>query len=217
MIAMDTAMTGTSLLIYGIVLGISIAAPVGPIGVLCIRRTLAAGLLPGLATGLGAAVADGLYGAIAAFGIASVANLLMAVNLWLRLAGGAFLIWLGWRTISRKTEDTLQENHRDIGELSLATDFASTFLLTLANPMTIISFSAIFMGLGKDIATAGATGPLLLVMGVFSGSALWWLGLSSFFSLFRKKMTPTAMKWVNRVSGSVIVLFGAIVLLDAII
>ena len=214
---MDTLITETSLLIYGIVLGISIAAPVGPIGVLCIRRTLAGGLLSGLATGLGAAFADGLYGAVAAFGIASVANLLMAVNLWLRLAGGIFLLWLGWRTIFTKPEEIPEENFQSIGGLSLAADFASTFLLTLTNPMTIISFSAIFMGAGSGLISRGFAGPLLLVLGVFTGSSLWWLGVSSFFSLFRKKTTPRGMKWVNRVSGSVITLFGAIVLLDAII
>jgi threonine/homoserine/homoserine lactone efflux protein len=187
----------------GFVIGLAIAAPVGAIGLLCIRRTLAYGRLVGLVTGLGAATADAVYGAIAALGLTSVAVFLENGQTPMRLVGGAFLIYLGWRTfISRPSATAVADRPGNLGGM-----FASTFALTLANPSTIISFAAIFAGLGLTGST-GLTSALLMVLGVFLGSATWWLILSGGVSLLRGVMTPERLLWVNRASGVLIALLG---------
>ena len=191
----------------GLVLGFSIAAPVGPIGVLCIRRTLAGGLQQGLVSGLGAAAADAVYGCVAAFGLTAVSALLLDYNDWLRLLGGAFLLFLGvqtLRTIPASQPAALQQKS------GVTAAFTSTFFLTLTNPMTILSFAAIFAGLGVGAASGGFAQAALLVAGVFSGSLLWWLFLSAAVSRLKDRATPERMIWVNRVSGLVIVAFGLV-------
>ncbi len=199
----------TSFLIKGIIIGFSIAAPVGPIGVLCIRRTLADGRVSGLVSGLGAAAADAVYGFIAGFGLTFVSRFLIGGQAWLRLAGGAFLCVLGIRTfLSGPAEKAAPAAGR-----SLAGAFVSTFFLTLTNPMTILSFVGIFAGLGiagagGDYGAAGA-----LVLGVFSGSALWWLLLSGSVGALREKVTPRGMQVVNRGAGAIIAAFGLLALL----
>jgi threonine/homoserine/homoserine lactone efflux protein len=197
-------------LIKGIVLGFSIAAPVGPIGVLCIRRTLAEGRAAGLVSGLGAATADAIYGSVAGFGITFVSSLLISQQAWLRLSGGAFLCYLGVKTFLATTTELIIPAR---GE-GLVGAYASTFFLTLTNPMTILSFAAIFAGLG----VAGAGGNYLsagvLVLGVFLGSALWWLILSGGVSLFRSRFNPRGLHWLNRVSGGIIMAFGLLAFLS---
>jgi threonine/homoserine/homoserine lactone efflux protein len=191
-------------LFRGLIIGFSIAAPVGPIGVLCIRRTLAEGWRSGLVSGLGAASADTLYGSVAGFGLAFISNFLVSQQIWLRLVGGIFLCYLGVKTWRSKPAVQAVPGKGN----GLPGAYASTFLLTVTNPMTIISFAAIFAGLGLagtrgDYAAAG-----ILVLGVFCGSALWWLILSGGVGLFRKKFTPASLRWVNRISGVVITGFG---------
>ncbi len=195
------------LLLKGIVLGFSIAAPVGPIGVLCIRRTLASGRLYGLVSGLGAATADACYGSVAGFGLTAISGLLIGHHLWLRLIGGLFLCTLGIRTALAKPAERAAE----AGGSGLAGAYASTLLLTLTNPMTILSFTAIFAGLGVA-SGSDYTGAGLLVLGVFLGSALWWLVLSSAISLLRTKLGLLHLRWVNGVSGAVIFGFGVLAL-----
>jgi threonine/homoserine/homoserine lactone efflux protein len=199
----------TSFLIKGIIIGFSIAAPVGPIGGLCIRRPLADGRVSGLVSGLGAAVADAVYGCIAGFGLTFVSGFLIGGQAWLRIVGGVFLCFLGIRTfLSGPAEKAAPAAGR-----SLAGAFVSTFFLTLTNPMTILSFMGIFAGLGiagagGDYGAAGA-----LVLGVFSGSALWWLLLSGSVGALREKVTPRGMQWVNRGAGAIIAAFGLLALL----
>jgi len=188
-------------LFRGLILGFSIAAPVGPIGVLCIRRTLADGRATGLACGLGAATADALYGGMAAFGLTVLSTFLVNQQTVLRGMGGAFLIVLGIRTLLTRPAQQAAPTRGH----GLAGAYASTFLLTLTNPMTILSFAAIFAGLGL---TGGAASAGALVAGVFLGSALWWLILSGGTALLRDKLSPIALQWVNRVSGVLIVVFG---------
>jgi threonine/homoserine/homoserine lactone efflux protein len=191
----------------GLAIGFSIAAPVGPIGVLCIRRTLADGRAAGLASGLGAATADGVYGCVAGFGLTFVSNTLIGQQLWFRLIGGAFLCYLGLKTLlARPVEEAVPA-----GSNSLIGAYASTFFLTLTNPMTILSFAAIFAGLGG--ASGNYVSAAVLVLGVFIGSALWWLTLSTGVSTFRTKFTPHGLRWVNRISGLVIAAFGLLALL----
>jgi threonine/homoserine/homoserine lactone efflux protein len=192
----------------GLAIGFSIAAPVGPIGVLCIRRTLAEGRTAGLVSGLGAATADAVYGCVAGFGLTLISNTLISQQMWLRLVGGVFLCYLGLKTLLAKPA----EQAALAGANSLAGAYASTFFLTLSNPMTIISFAAIFAGLGG--ASGNYASAVVLVLGVFTGSALWWLTLSTGVSLFRRKFTPHGLRWVNRISGLVITGFGLLALLS---
>lgn len=194
----------------GLILGFSIAAPVGPIGALCIRQTLQYGRLSGLFSGLGAAVADTIYGIIAAFGLTLISDFLTAHQFWLRLIGGAFLIYLGLRTYRAKpTEKT-----RSIAHKTLTKDFFSTFLLTMTNPMTVLTFIALFAGLG--FTGESKMSASWLVTGVFFGSALWWLILSEGITLFRKQMSPKVMTWVSRFAGLLIMGFGAAALISII-
>ena len=187
----------------GLIIGFSIAAPVGPIGALCIRRSLAEGRLVGLLTGLGAATADAVYGAIAAFGLTAVSGALVSYRTWLGLVGGMFLCYLGVRTLVATPKETTTSLRRQ----RIASAYASTFMLTLTNPMTILSFVAIFAGLGvaSGVDFDRAT---MLVVGVFTGSAAWWLLLSTGTAMLRSKLSDTSMRLVNHVSGSIIVAFG---------
>lgn len=190
----------------GLLIGFSIAAPVGPIGVLCIRRTLAHGRLHGLVSGLGAATADAFYGSVAGFGLTFISGVLLDQRFWLRLIGGAFLCYLGIKTfLARPAEQAATA--KDSG---LAGAYASTLFLTLTNPTTIFSFAAIFAGLGVASAGSNYLAAGLLVLGVFLGSALWWFILSGGVSIFRAKFGSRQMQWVNRISGVVILAFGVL-------
>ncbi len=188
----------------GLLIGFSIAAPVGPIGLLCIQRTLSRGRLHGLVTGLGAAGADAVYGCVAGFGITAVTGLLLGGQEWIRLFGGFFLCWLGARTFFSNPPERAAEASGS----GLAASWLSTFFLTLANPMTILSFVAVFAGLGITGANGDWRAALALVAGVFLGSALWWLLLSGGVSLAGKRMGSGALVLVNRASGAVIAVFG---------
>ena len=199
-----------NLTLRGWIIGISIAAPVGPIGVLCIRRTLAEGWRFGLATGLGAASADAVYGCIAAFGLTFVSAALISNQFWLRLIGGLFLCYLGIRTLLARPA----ERAAAVQEGGLLRAFGSTFFLTITNPMTILAFVAVFAGLGLAASGGGYQSAGLLVLGVFLGSASWWLLLSGGVGILRTRFTPAALLWVNRVSGLIIFGFGAYALLS---
>ena len=199
------------LLLQGLVIGLSIAAPVGPIGVLCIRRTLAEGRVSGLVSGLGAATADAIYGCVAGFGLTFISDLLVGQQTWFRLVGGAFLCYLGVKTfISQVAEEAAPAQGK-----GLVGGYASTLALTLTNPMTILSFAAVYAGLGLAEGAAGAAG--VLVLGVFVGSALWWLTLSSVVGLFRHRFGLGVMRWVNRISGVVIAGFGLFALVSLVV
>jgi threonine/homoserine/homoserine lactone efflux protein len=194
----------------GMVLGFSIAAPVGPIGILCIRKTLQYGRLSGLFSGLGAAVADAIYAVIAAFGLTFIANFLLAGQFWLGLIGGIFLLYLGWKTFIAKPI----AQSKTIAHTTLWNDFISTFFLTITNPMTILSFLAIFAGLGLSNVQGDYFQASALVFGVFVGSAIWWLSLSEGVTLFRKKVSQKVMTWINRLAGIIIFGFAVGILLN---
>jgi threonine/homoserine/homoserine lactone efflux protein len=196
-------------LISGFIIGFSIAAPVGPIGVLCIRRTLAEGRLNGLVSGLGAATADAMYGCIAAFGLTFISDTLIQQQLWLRLFGGVFLCLLGAKTLLAKPSEKLPSEKRT----GILGAYGSTFFLTLSNPMTILSFAAIFAGIGLGSALADYGSAALLVFSVFAGSASWWLILSGTVGVLRKKVTSSVLRWINRVSGAIIMGFGMFILI----
>ena len=196
-----------ALLLKGLVMGFSIAAPVGPIGVLCIRRTLGDGFPHGVVSGLGTALADAIYGCIAAFGVTAVSDFLIGSQLWLRLVGGVFLLYLGYSTFrSVPAEKAATAGGGGLGGLAGAC--TSAFFLTLTNPMTIVSFAAVFAGLGLGSAPGSRASAALLVFGVFAGSMLWWLFLSGMVHVLRSKFDQTRLVWVNRVSGLVVAAFG---------
>lgn len=199
--------------IQGSILGFSIAAPVGPIGILCIRRTLQYGRFSGLFSGLGAAAADTIYGLIAAFSMTLVSDFLFAQRIWLHILGGAFLIYLGGRTFFSEASDMLagKVSHR-----SLFSDFFSTLLLTLSNPLTIFSFIAIFAGLGLGAVSETLFNAVTLVAGIFTGSCFWWLLISEGVTIFRKKVSQSAMCWINRIAGMIIITFGLIALISGL-
>jgi threonine/homoserine/homoserine lactone efflux protein len=200
----------TNLLLKGLLIGFSIAAPVGPIGVLCIRRTLAQGRAAGLVSGLGAASADAVYGCVAGFGLTFISGLLISQQSWLKLVGGAFLCYLGIRTLLAQPA----ERAAAAGGMGLAGAYTSTFFLTLTNPTTILSFVAVFAGLGLASMGGDYAAAAVLVLGVFAGSALWWLLLSGGVGLFRARFDTRAMRWVNRISGGVITAFGLLALVS---
>jgi len=199
-----------SLLAQGIIIGFSIAAPVGPIGVLCIRRTLAHGRLSGLVSGLGAATADLVYGCIAGFGLTFISQFLIDQQDWLRLVGGLFLLYLGIKTfLAKQAEKELATSHQNLWG-----DYLSTFFLTLTNPVTILSFVAIFAGLGIANTSGDYAAALSLVLGVFTGSMLWWLLLSVGASFFQNKLKGNGLLWINRFSGVLIAGFGVVALVS---
>jgi len=192
----------------GLIIGFSIAAPVGPIGVLCIRRTLTEGRIAGLLSGLGAATADAVYGCIAGFGLTFITGLLTSQTTWVRLIGGIFLCYLGIKTLLTlpAEQPTTADNKGLIG------NYLSTVFLTLTNPATILSFAAVFAGLGLATTSGNYLTATTLVAGVFLGSALWWLLLCSGVSLFRSRFNPRRLKWLNRISGLILLGFGIIAL-----
>lgn len=194
------AVLEAGLFAQSLLIGLSIAAPVGPIGLLVIQRTLQRGALVGLATGLGAAAADALYGAVGAFGVSWVIDALVGARLPLALGGAAFLLWLAWRIWRSKPAEAAAQAGGGVGLLSC---FAGTFALTLSNPATIFSFIAVFGTLGARLAV---NSPWIMVAGVLLGSALWWLLLSALVGRLRARFDTRAQAWVNR--GSALLLAG---------
>jgi threonine/homoserine/homoserine lactone efflux protein len=206
------------LFLKSLIIGSSIAAPVGPIGVLCIRRTLAHGRISGFVSGLGAATADAIYGSIAAFGLTFISMLLINQGIWLRLVGGIFLLILGFKTFFSNPENNPTQNNNLQPGNSLISDYVTTLFLTLTNPLTILSFAAIFTGLGLNLDVSRSfLDALLMVIGIFLGSCTWWFILSGFTGYFRKKMNTATMVWINRLSGMIISGFGIISLVTLII
>ncbi len=189
----------------GLVLGFSIAAPVGPIGLLCIQRTLARGRLHGFVSGLGVASADTVYGLVAAFGLGAIMSFLLGLQLWLQLAGGLFLVGLGFRIA--RTDPGTKAAAGDT-EPGLVHAWGSIFMLTLANPATILAFVAAFVALGLGGRTHTVSAGLALVAGVFLGSAAWWLTLSFIAGLVRAHLTDGRMRVVNRIAGTFIIALG---------
>ena len=197
-----------SFFIKGLIIGIVIAVPVGPVGVLCMHRTLAEGKIHGLISGLGAATADAIYGFIAAFGLTFVSDFLVGQQIWFRIIGGIFLCGLGLKTfLSKKTKRSGSVNGQ-----GLAGDYGSALFLTLMNPVTIFAFAAIFTGLGMTGLHHGFAG--LLVAGVFTGSGIWWVVLSGTAGLFREKVSHDNLVWLNKISGAIIIAFGLLLLFN---
>lgn len=195
---MDTSLI--PLFLKSALIGLSIAAPVGPIGLLCIQRTLDHGPRVGLATGLGAAVADAMYGAIGAFGVTALITLLTDARPVLALGGAVFLLWLAWS--AWHGAEPVQAAAAGGGVKGWHA-FGGTFLLTMSNPMTILSFVAVFSSLAGSMATAS---PAWMIAGVFAGSAVWWFVLVGMVGRLRQRLQAAHLRWIRR--GSAVLLAG---------
>ncbi|MBN9408497.1 MAG: LysE family transporter [Burkholderiales bacterium] len=196
------AMQVFELFLPSLLIGVSVAAPVGPIGVLTIQRSLQYGPRAGLATGLGAAAADAVYGAVGAFGVSWLIRALVAVRLPMVIAGSAFLLWMAWQLVRARAAPMPSPGGTDSG--SLWRYFAGTFVLTLSNPATILSFIAIFGAMAGRSAIAE---PATLVLGVLLGSAAWWLFLSSAVGRLRHRFDARWQQRTHQASAVVLVLF----------
>jgi len=194
-----------ALFAQGFGLGFVIAASVGPISLLVIRRTLAEGQLVGLASGLGVATADATYGGIAAFGLTAITDALVAGGRLLGLVGGVFLLWLAWRTARSQPITTAAATER---RSDLPSAYLSILGLTMTNPMTILSFGALFVGLGVTGEDIGQSASITL--GVFLGSATWWVVLTTILGIVHPRVTPSWLRTINVVSGFVIGAFAVI-------
>jgi len=202
--------------VEGFILGFSIAAAVGPISLLVIRRTLAEGRTIGMVSGLGVATADGLYGAVAAFGLTAITDVLVAWRQALALVGGAFLLWVAWRTFRSlpAPDPSTAPTGDEARSRGLAGAYLSTLALTLTNPLTIVSFAALFVGLG--VTGDDAVSAAVLTLGVFAGSVTWWVVLTSLVARLRSQITARGLRWVNMVSGLAIGTFAVVAIAVAL-
>ena len=192
------------LFLKGIFIGLLIAIPVGPVGILCVHRVIAKGRLAGLFSGLGAAVADGLYGAVAAFGLTLISDFLIGYNFWIRLFGGIFIIIIGIRMYLTKPVLDIEDDVPN----TLGRDFMSTFVVTITNPLTIMGFLAIFAGLNLINTQRGYMDASILVAGVVAGSCIWWLTLVVIFGFICSKFEISCLGALNKIVGVVIVMMG---------
>ena len=191
------------LLLKSLLIGLAIAAPLGPIGALCINRTLERGFAAGVAGGLGTALADATYALLAASGFAAFSSFLAGIDLPLRLLGGAFLIWFGWRSLTPQPPRAAAR----VAARDLLGTTVATYLLTIANPATILSFAAVFAGLGLA-AVPGFAGAGPVVVGVFAGSMAWWILLAGGVAAARHRLPDSFATWISRLSGGLLIGFG---------
>lgn len=205
--------TTAALVARTFLIGIVVAAPVGAMGVLCIQRVLAHGWRAGLATGSGIATADGLYAGLAAFGVTAVSRWMIDYQAPFRIAGGIALVWLGWRAM--RAPPARQPAAGDPRGMRLRRMYSGAVGLTLTNPMTIMSFAAVFASAGL-VAQAGVGSAVTVTVGVACGSLAWWLALSTGVWAVRHAVSPRAMVIVNRVSGAVIVAFGVVAVVTGV-
>jgi threonine/homoserine/homoserine lactone efflux protein len=200
----------------GIAIGLIVAAPIGPVNLICIRRTLQYGSINGFATGLGAAIGDGIFAAITGFGLTAIAQLIEGLSLALQLAGGTLLLCFGLYTYFAKPPKVYDPNcdeTKEKGTSSLVRAMASTFALTMTNPATLLGFTAMFTGLGGlagDDPSFFSAG--FVVFGVFLGSSLWWLLLSLFVGRLHARIDDHVMRIINHGSGLMVAGFGVAVL-----
>jgi threonine/homoserine/homoserine lactone efflux protein len=199
-----------SFFIKGLVVGFLIAMPVGPVALVCIERSLNRGRLHGIISGLGAAMADALYGFVATFGLTFISSFLIKEQKWLDLIGGIFICFIGLKIFLSKYANRANVVHN----ANYVRDFLSVFLLTVANPLTFLALTAAFAGLGFVRVGSHYPTVILLVTGVFIGSGVWWLMLSSIISTFLRRIGYGKLVWLSRISGLAITVFGLFVLLD---
>jgi len=197
----------------GVGVGLAVAVPFGPISVLCLRQTIMKGRLAGLAGGLGVALADGFYALLAALGFLLLAEYLGALDFWLRLFAGLFILWIAV-TIAKSRPP---EKSPPVKNRTLAANFIATFLLTLANPTTILTFVALFSGTGLAAGTGEKGAGLILTLGAFSGSLAWWIFLTEVAARLRHRVARKQLVWINRIAGFLLAIFGITILFQLVI
>jgi threonine/homoserine/homoserine lactone efflux protein len=198
----------------GILVGIVIAVPVGPVGVLCVRRTIFQGRLLGFVSGLGAASADTVFGIVAGFGLTVIQEWLLRFQDWLRAGGGLFLVWIGISALRRRVARPAETARS--GE-DLVGAYLSTFALTISNPITILAFLGVFAAVGFSGGEATLENAAMMIAGVLAGSLLWWLGLSLGAGLFRHRLSDEHLAWINRGSGTILTLSGIALLISLVV
>ena len=198
--------------VRGIIIGLAIAVPVGPVGILCVQRTLSQGASYGLVSGLGAAVADTIYGIIAALGVRLFSSFLVGHQAAFRLIGAAFLTYIGIKSLVR---DPFKRNaSMSVALMSYVKDFTSSFALTLTNPLTILAFISIFASFGLADPKEDYLATTLLIVGVFAGAAIWWLFLAGLAWRLRDKFTQRTVRWLHTIAGVLLLCFAAGVLVS---
>lgn len=210
-------MTILYLVLSGVVMGLIAAVPIGPVNLICIRRTLAFGTLNGFVSGMGAALGDGVFAAITGFSLTWIAQLIQGYSTIIELIGGAMMVWLGWRTFIAPPVSHCPETEMDRSGSNLGRAMLSTFALTITNPATLMFFGGMFAGLGGLAGGAGSFADAsLVVAGVVGGSALWWLVLTTLIGLFHTRIDEKAMWAINRGSGVLVASFGLVVLIHLV-
>lgn len=194
-------------------MGFLINAPVGPIGILCIRRSFTEGRTVGFISGLGVSTVDAIYGLIAGLGLSFISNFLMHQQVWIRLFGGFLLLGIGIKILRTKSAKGMAPPKIS----GLLKAYVSTFFVTLTNPITFLSIAAVFAGLGNTKIYGNPTSIMALVLGIFTGSTLWWLLVSNSIHFLRPKKTDLELRWVNGISGVLITGFGLVILLSLFI
>ncbi|MBN1951658.1 MAG: LysE family transporter [Bacteroidales bacterium] len=195
-----------NLIIKGFIAGVLVSAPLGPIGILCIQRTLNRGRLSGFISGIGAAVADTVFAVIAGLGLSIIINFIRNQHLYFQIAGGLFVLYIGIRIFY--TNPIKQLKLQRLGKTSLSQDFFSVLLLTLSNPMALFLFIGIMAGINIALDSQSLIEFLILLAGIFGGAALWWFFISTLANRFRKVIRLRSIWWMNKVTGALIFLFG---------
>lgn len=199
-------------ILEGMIVGFSASVPLGPIGVLCIQRTLQRGRLAGFFSGLGAAVSDTIYAVIAGFSLSFIVAFIEEQIFWIQIFGAVILFLLGAHIYRSNPAVQLRRQRRS--KSSYLQDFVSTFLLTISNPLALFLFIAFFAGFGVVAPNSGLAGQLVLILGVFLGATTWWLLLTSVVGLFRQAVNLRRLYWINKIAGAtiiVLVLVGLVV------
>ena len=202
----------TNLIVKGVIAGLLVSAPLGPIGVLCIQRTLNKGRLSGFISGIGAAAADTIFAVVAGLGLSIIIEFIQKEHLYFQIAGGLIVLYIGARIFY--TNPIKQLKLQRLGKTSLSQDFFSVLLLTLSNPIAMFLFIAVMAGI--NIAGNNRSLPefLILLAGIFGGAVLWWFFLSTLASRFRKIIRLRSIWWLNKITGSLVFLFGLAVIIS---
>ena len=199
---------GIEFIIKGIVVGIAVSAPLGPLGILTIQRTINKGFFSGFFSGFGAAFADIIYAAIAGFGVSIIAVFLETYQLPIRLLGGLLIAALGVKIFYANPIKQIRKQRAQ--KTNFFSDFVSSFFITITNPLTVIFFGAVFAGLGLEEDSSGSAVTYTLI-GIFAGASIWWLSLTLIINIFRKKIRLRNLWWINKITGSLIVIFGVVI------
>lgn len=206
---------GIEIFIQGIILGFSASVPLGPMGLICIQKTLNRGRLAGLVSGAGAAAADTFYAVIAAFGISFITDFIQKEQFTLRIIGSIILVLLGFKIFV--TNPAIQIRKQNRKKNNLIGDFISIFFLTLSNPITVFFFGAVFASTGILKGENSFLELIEVVVGVFTGAMLWWLILTTVVNVFRSKFRLKRLWWINKITGAVIVIFGLVAIIGTLI